>query len=105
MWPSGGIWYPILGHNGMWTRGDEDFTWSISIRVKNVKVRKLNFFRSLCTYVNIFSYSSKNIRVSGGGPGACLQNMEGETTLEYLGGGQGRSIDGFELHPPPNDMP
>ena len=58
----------------------------LSIRVKSVKVRKLNFFRSLCTYVNIFSYSSKNIRVSGGGPGACLQNMEGETTLEYLGG-------------------
>ena len=64
----------------MWTRasrtslGGLSQFWlrPLSIRVKSVKVRKLNFFHSLCTYVNIFSYSSKNIRVSGGGPGACL---------------------------------
>ena len=37
----------------------------------HLEVRKLNFFRSLCTYVNIFRYSSKKIR-SGGGPAACL---------------------------------
>ena len=87
----------------MWTRGDEDFTWSISIRVKNVKVRKLNFFRLLCTYVNIFSYSSKTIRVSGGGPGACLQNMEGRyLSISGGGGGHGRSRDDFELGAPPN---
>ena len=49
----------------------------LSIRIKSVQVRKLNFFRSLCTYVNIFSYSSKNIR-SGGGL---------RPALEYLGGG------------------
>ena len=53
---------------------------------------KLFSFVVIFTYVNIFSYSSKNIHVSGGGPGACLG---------ISGGGQGRSIDGFELRPPP----
>ena len=73
---------------------DEDFTWRSQLilaetskyKNKECSGNKVKLFCSLCTYVYIFRYSSKKIRVSGGGPGACLQNMEGKTTLEYLGG-------------------
>ena len=92
---------------------DEDFTWRSQLilaetskyKSKECSGNKVKLFRSLCTYVYIFRYSSKKIRVSGGGPGACLQNMEGKLPCNIWGGGQGRSKDGFELWPPPNAMP
>ena len=72
---------------------DEDFTWrSQPILAETSKYKskecsgkkvKLFSFVVIFTYVNIFSYSSKNICVSGGGPGACLG----------ISGGGSRKID------------
>ena len=70
-------------------------------------VIKLNcFVLFVLMFICLDTQLKSGVWASGGRPGACLQNMEGETTLEYLGGkGQGRSIDGFELRSPPNAMP
>ena len=65
-------------------------------------VIKLNcFVLFVLMFICLDTQLKSGVWASGGGPGACLQNMEGKTTLEYLGGGQGRLIDGFELRPPP----
>ena len=71
-------------------------------------VIKLNcFVLFVLMFICLDTQLKSGVWASGGGPGACLQNMEGR----YLaisgggGGGHGRSRDDFELGAPPNAMP